>query len=121
MDIKLSIDNLVGQQVRDAVHDADVVVHSDGHKHVFRLAIEELCREKDDGMLQISCGVQRGPGGRGVRILSARGHPRRRRIRRIAEGYGPAKCLVETSIVLESDQSCDGGFTMLLSHLHYLR
>ena len=54
--------NTIGQRVRDAVHDADVVFAATD-TNTSRLAIEELCRE-----MLLCCGVLVDRGGRAVRI-----------------------------------------------------
>ena len=103
-------DNLVGQQVRDAVHDADVVFIATD-TNTSRLAIEELCREKDDGML-LSCGV-RVDREAGVYEYECAWSPKTPPDQADAEGYGPENASF-ASIVLEATSVA---FTMLLSHL----
>ena len=100
----------IGQQVRDAVHDADVVfVGTDTNES--RLAIEELCREKDDGML-LSCGV-RVDRKSGVFEFECTWSPKTPIEHKDAQGYGPENASF-ASIILEATSVA---FTMLLSHL----
>ena len=103
-------DNLVGQQVRDEVHDADVVfVATD--TNTSRLAIEELCRGKDGGML-LCCGV-RVDREVGVYEYECAWSPKTPEDQADVEGYGPENASF-ASIVLEATSVA---FTMLLSHL----
>ena len=102
--------NIVGQRVRDAVHDADVVFIATD-TNTSRLAIEELCREKDGGML-LSCGV-RVDREAGVYEYECAWSPKTPEDQADAEGYGPENASF-ASIVLEATSVA---FTMLLSHL----
>ena len=103
-------DNLVGQQVRDEVHDADVVFIATD-TNTSRLAIEELCREKNDGML-LSCGV-RVDREAGVYEYECAWSPKTPEDQADVEGYGPENASF-ASIVLEATSVA---FTMLISHL----
>ncbi len=103
-------DNLVGQRVRDAVHDADVVFIATD-TNTSRLAIEKLCREKDGGML-LSCGVYVDREA-GVYEYECAWSPKTPEDQADAEGYGPENASF-ASIVLEATSVA---FTMLLSHL----
>ena len=103
-------DNPVGQRVRDAVHDADVVFIATD-TNTSRLAIEELCREKDDGML-LSCGVHVDRKA-GVYEYECAWSPKTPEDQAEVEGYGPENASF-ASIVLEATSVA---FTMLLSHL----
>ena len=102
--------NTVGQRVRDAVHDADVVFIATD-TNTSRLAIEELCREKDGGML-LSCGV-RVDRKAGVYEYECAWSPKTPEDQAEVEGYGPENASF-ASIVLEATSVA---FTMLLSHL----
>lgn len=102
--------NSIGQRVRDAVHDADVVfVGTD--TNTSRLAIEELCRDKDGGML-LSCGVVVDRKS-GVFEFECTWSPKTPVEREDARGYGPENASF-ASILLEATSVA---FTMLLSHL----
>ena len=103
-------DNPVGQRVRDAVHDADVVFIATD-TNTSRLAIEELCREKDGGIL-FSCGV-RVDREAGVYEYECAWSPKTPEDQTNVEGYGPENASF-ASIVLEATSVA---FTMLLSHL----
>lgn len=104
--------NSIGQQVRDAVHDADVVfVGTD--TNTSRLAIEELCRDKDSGML-LSCGVVVDRK-LGVFEFECTWSPKTPVEHEDARGYGPENASF-ASILLEATSVA---FTMLLSHLKY--
>ena len=102
--------NIVSQYVRDAVHGADVVFAATD-TNTSRLAIEELCREKDGGML-LCCGV-RVDRVAGVYEFECAWSPRTPKDQADAEGYGPENASF-ASIVLEATSVA---FTMLLSHL----
>ena len=102
--------NSMGQRVRDAVHDADVVfVGTD--TNTSRLAIEELCRYKDGGML-LSCGVNVDRKS-GVFEFFCAWSPKTPVELADAQGYGPENASFG-SIILEATSVA---FTMLLSHL----
>ena len=103
-------DNPIGQRVRDAVHDADVVFIA-ADTNTSRLAIEELCWEKDGGML-LSCGVSVDREA-GVYEYECAWSPKTPKDQADAEGYGPENASF-ASIVLEATSVA---FTMLLSHL----
>lgn len=100
----------VGQRVRDEVHDADVVFIATD-TNTSRLAIEELCREKDGGIL-LSCGV-RVDLATGVYEYECAWSPETPEDQAEVEGYGPENASF-ASIVLEATAVA---FTMLLSHL----
>ena len=103
-------DHPIGQQVRDAVYDADVVfVGTD--TNTSRLAIEELCGDKDGGML-LSSGV-RVDRKSGVFEFECTWSPKTPVERVEAQGYGPENASF-ASIILEATSVA---FTMLLSHL----
>ena len=103
-------DHPIGQQVRDAVYDADVVfVGTD--TNTSRLAIEELCGDKDRGML-LSSGV-RVDRKSGVFEFECTWSPKTPVECVEAEGYGPENASF-ASIILEATSVA---FTMLLSHL----
>jgi hypothetical protein len=102
--------NTVGQRVRDKVHDADVVFAATD-TNTSRLAIEELCRAKDGGML-LCCGV-RVDREAGVYEYECAWSPKTPEDRADVEGYGPENASF-ASIVLEATSVA---FTMLLSHL----
>ena len=103
-------DNPIGQQVRDAVYDADVVfVGTD--TNTSRLAIEELCGDKDGGMLlSAGVGVDRKSG---VFEYECTWSPKTPFQRAEAQGYGPENASF-ASIILEATSVA---FTMLLSNL----
>lgn len=103
-------DNPVGQRVRDAVHDADVVFIATD-TNTSRLAIEELCREKGGGMW-LSCGV-RVDREAGVYEYECGWSPKTPPDQADVEGYGPENASF-ASIVLEATSVA---YTMLLSHL----
>lgn len=103
-------DHPIGQQVRDAVYDADVVfVGTD--TNTSRLSIEELCRDKIRGML-LSCGV-RVDRNSGLFEFECTWAPKTPIEQEDAEGYGPENASF-ASIILEATAVA---FTMLLSHL----
>ena len=102
--------NSVGQSVRDEVHDAEVVFAATD-TNTSRLAIEELCREKPDGML-LCCGVYVDREA-GVFKYECAWSPRTPQEKEQVEGYGPENASF-ASIVLEATSV---SFTMLLSHL----
>lgn len=100
----------IGQRVRDAVHDADIVfIGTDTNKS--RLAIERLCR---DGLRRsfLSCGV-RVDQDAGVYEFECSWRPATPAARQDAEGYGPENASY-ISIVQEATSIA---FSMLLSHL----
>ena len=102
--------HLIGQLVRDAVHDADVVfIGTD--TNTSRLAIERLCRDKVGNML-LSCGVLVDRKS-GVFEFECTWSPRTPPERVDAEGYGPENASF-SSIIHEATSVA---FTMLLSHL----
>ena len=102
--------HLIGQRVRDAVHDADVVfVATD--TNTSRIAVEELCRGKVVGKI-LSCGVLVDRES-GVFELECNWSPRTPDERAGDEGYGPGNASF-ASIVHEATSIA---FTMLLSHL----
>ena len=103
-------DNALGQRVRDAVHDADVVFAATD-TNTSRLAIESLCRDKQGGML-LCCGVYVDRKA-GVYKYECAWRPKTPPEREAAEGYGPENASF-ASIVLEATSVA---FTMLLSHL----
>jgi len=103
-------DNPLGQRVRDAVHDADVVFTA-SDTNTSRLGIEKLCREKDRGML-LSCGV-RVDRKAGVYEYECAWSPKTPEDQENVEGYGPENASF-ASIVLEATAVA---FNMLLSHL----
>ena len=103
-------DNPLGQRVRDAVHDADVVFAATD-TNTSRLGIESLCRDKDAGML-ICCGVAVDRE-EGVYKYECAWSPKTPPEREDAEGYGPENASF-ASIVLEATSVA---FMMLLSHL----
>ena len=103
-------ENLIGQQVRDAVYDTDVVfIATDTNSS--RLAIEKLHQDKDSGML-LSCGV-RVDRKSGVFEFECAWSPRISPEQADAEGYGPENASF-SSIIHEATSVA---FTMLLSHL----
>ena len=100
----------IGQRVRDAVHDADVVfIGTDTNKS--RIAVESLCREKIGGMY-LSCGVVVDRKS-GLYAFECNWSPQTPAQREDAEGYGPEGASF-ASIVQEATSVA---FTMLLSHL----
>ena len=103
-------DNPLGQCARDAVYNADVVFAATD-TNTSRLAIKELCRTKDGGML-LSCGV-RIDRKAGVYEYECAWSPKIPVDQADAEGYGPENASF-ASIVLEATTVA---FTMLLSHL----
>ena len=90
--------NTVGQRARDAVHDADVVFAATDTT-TSRLAIEELCREKDSGML-LCCGVLVDRAA-GLYEYECAWSPRTPEDQADVEGYGPENASF-ASIVLEA-------------------
>ena len=100
----------LGQAVRDAVHDADVVFAATD-TNTSRLAVEELCRNKQGGML-LCCGLYLNREA-GVYKFECGWSPKTPQEREEAQGYGPANASF-ASIVLEATSVA---FTMLLSHL----
>ena len=102
--------NTVGQQARDAVHKADVVFLATD-TNTSRLEIEQLCRDKDGGML-LGCGV-RVDREAGVYEFECAWSPKIPKDQAEVEGYGPENASF-ASIVLEATSVA---FTMLLSHL----
>ena len=105
-------DHPIGQCVRDAVYNADVVfVGTD--TNTSRLAIEELCRDKFGGIL-LSCGVRVDPKS-GIFEFECNWSPKTPPEREEDVGYGPENASF-ASIVHEATSVA---FTMLLSHLMY--
>ena len=102
--------NTVGQSVRDAVYDADVVFAATD-TNTSRLGIEELCRSKLGGML-LCCGVYVDRRA-GVYKYECAWEPKTPPEREEARGYGPDNASF-ASIVLEATSVA---FTMLLSRL----
>ena len=100
----------LGQHVRDAVYDADIVFAATD-TNTSRLAIEELCRSKQGGML-LCCGVEVDRKA-GVYKYECAWSPRTPQDREEVQGYGPENASF-ASIVLEATSVA---FTMLLSHL----
>ena len=102
--------HLIGQRVRDAVHDADVVfIATDTNKS--RRAIEKLCRDELDRRF-LSCGVHVDQDA-GVYKFECSWLPATPVERENAEGYGPDNASY-ISIVQEATSVA---FSMLLSHL----
>ena len=102
--------HLIGQRVRDAVHDADVVfIGTDTNRS--RLAIEKLRRDKGGGML-LSCGVLMDRES-DVFEFECTWSPTTPSERADEEGYGPENASF-ASVVHEATSVA---FTMLLSHL----
>ncbi len=100
----------LGQEVRNAVCDADVVfIGTDTIES--RLAIEELCYEEHKTMY-LSCGVRVDPGN-GLFEFECVWLPNTPRDKQHEAGYGPENASF-ASIVHES---VSVAFTMLLSHL----
>ena len=102
--------NSLGQSVRDEVHDADIVFAATD-TNTSRLAIEELCRDKQGGML-ICCGVHVDRES-GEYKYECAWSPKTPQEREEVEGYGPENASF-VSIVLEATSVA---FTMMLSHL----
>ena len=103
-------DNTLGQRVRDAVYDADVVfVATDTNSS--RLSIEQLCRDKDGGMF-LGCGV-RVDREAGENRFECAWSPKTPENKAAVEGYGPENASF-AAIVLEATSVA---FMMLLSHL----
>lgn len=100
----------LGQNVRDAVHDADVVFAATD-TNTSRLGIEELCRSKLGGML-LCCGVYVDRRA-GVYKYECAWGPKTPPEREEVRGYGPDNASF-ASIVLEATSVA---FAMLLSHL----
>ena len=100
----------LGQSVRDAVHDADVVFAATD-TNTSRLGIEELCRSKLGGML-LCCGVYVDRRA-GVYKYECAWEPKTPPEREEVRGYGPDNASF-ASIVLEATSAA---FAMLLSHL----
>ena len=103
-------DNTTGQRVRDAVHDADVVFAATD-TNTSRLGIEQLCRDKDGGML-LCCGVWVDREA-GEYKFECAWSPKTPEDKAAVEGYGPKNASF-AAIVLEATSVA---FTMLLSHL----
>ena len=104
----------IGQCVRDAVHDADVVfIGTD--TNTSRLAIERLCRTKGSGMF-LSCGVLVDRES-GLFEFECAWSPETPASLADAQGYGPTNASF-ASIVHEATSVA---FTMLLSHLECRR
>ncbi len=102
--------NILGQSVRDAVHDADVVFAATD-TNTSRLGIEQLCRDKGSGML-LCCGVRVDREG-GEYKFECAWSPKTPEDQAEVAGYGPDNASF-ASIVLEATAVA---FTMLLSHL----
>ncbi len=102
----------LGQRVRDEVYDADVVFAATD-TNTSRLAIEDLCRDKDRGML-LCCGL-RIDRKAGVYKYECAWSPKTPKEQEGVEGYGPENASF-ASIVLEATSVA---FTMLLSHLQW--
>ena len=103
-------DCLIGQQVRDAVHDADVVfIGTDTNRA--RLAIEDLHQDKDGGML-LSCGVLVDRKS-DVFEFECTWSPTTPPERVDEKGYGPENASFASVI----HEATSVAFTMLLSHL----
>ena len=100
----------LGQKVRDAVHDADVVFAATD-TNTSRIGIENLCSSKLHGML-LCCGVYL-DGKAGVYKYECAWSPKTPQAREEVQGYGPDNASF-ASIVLEATSVA---FTMLLSHL----
>ena len=103
-------DNTLGQSVRDAVYKADVVFAATD-TNTSRLGIEQLCRDKDGGML-ICCGVRVDREG-GEYEFECAWSPKTPDDQAEVEGYGPENASF-AAIVLEATSVA---FTMLVSHL----
>lgn len=103
-------DNPLGQRVRDAVYEADVVFAATDTK-TSRRAIEALCRDKDKGML-LCCGVRVDREAGEYRYECA-WSPRTDEDGADGVGYGPENASF-APIVLEATSVA---FTMMLSHL----
>ena len=104
-------DHPIGQSVRDAVYDADVVfVGTD--TNTSRIAIEELCKDKPNSML-LSCGVLVDKES-GIFEYECTWSPKTPVQKADAEGYGPENASF-ASIVHEATSIA---FTMLISHLN---
>lgn len=104
-------DHPIGQWVRDAVYDADVVfVGTD--TNTSRIAIEELCKDKPNGML-LSCGVLVDKES-GIFEYECTWSPKTPVQKINAEGYGPENASF-ASIIHEATSIA---FTMLISHLN---
>ena len=101
-----------GQEVRDAVYDADVVFIATD-TNTSRMAIEELCRSKTKRMY-LSCGmyIDRGEG---KYFFECNWSPKTPEERRDDEGYGPENASY-AAIVHEATSVA---VSMLLSHLSF--
>lgn len=100
----------IGQQIRDAVCDADVVfIGTDTNRS--RLAIEELCHDEDKSMY-LSCGV-RVDRSAGVFEIECNWLPQMPDDQEQDRGYGPENA----SFVSIVHEAVSVAFTMLLSHL----
>ncbi|MCY3614861.1 MAG: ThiF family adenylyltransferase [Bacteroidetes bacterium] len=103
-------DNKLGQKVRDAVHDADIVfIGTDTNKS--RLNIEELCLENGKRHY-LSCGILVDQD-RGLFEYECTWSPKTPTNRLEDEGYGPENASF-ASLVHEATSIA---FTMLLNHL----
>ena len=103
-------ENLIGQQVRDAVHDTDVVfIGTDTNSS--RLAIEKLHQDKDGGMF-LSCGVLVDRKS-DVFEFECTWSPTTPPERADEKGYGPENASFASVI----HEATSVAFTMLLSHL----
>ena len=102
--------HLIGQRVRDAVHDADVVfIGTDTNRS--RLAIEKLCQDKCGGMF-LSCGVLVDRKS-DVFEFECAWSPQTPSERVDDEGYGPENASFASVI----HEATSVAFTMLLNHL----
>ncbi|MYH34637.1 MAG: ThiF family adenylyltransferase [Cenarchaeum sp. SB0669_bin_11] len=103
-------DYSIGQEVRNAAYNADVVfIATDSNSS--RLAIEELCRSKTERMY-LSCGVLVDRE-EGEYFFECNWSPKTPEERHDEEGYGPENASY-AAIVLEATSIA---FSMLLSHL----
>ena len=103
-------ENLIGQQVRDAVYDADVVfIGTDTNSS--RLAIEKLHQDKDGGMF-LSCGVLVDRNS-DIFEFECTWSPTTPPERADEKGYGPENASFASVI----HEATSVAFTMLLSHM----
>ena len=101
---------VLGQRVRDAVYDADVVfIGTDTNRS--RIAVEDLCRAKTQGMY-LSCGVVVDRTS-GVYAFECNWSPKTPLEYAEQEGYGPEGA----SFVSIVQEATSVAFTMLISHL----
>ena len=106
-------DHEIGQQVRDAVHDADIVfIGTDTNSS--RLAIERLlqCRPSDSPVMFLSCGIHIDRKS-GLYHFECNWSPNTPEHTAEDEGYGPENASY-AAIVLEATAV---SFSMLLSHI----